>query len=86
LYFYFVNTGSFPVYAGTQINGGGASLTDAPIFIDISSFTTTSCLVLYINGVPNDSFTVTGNGTYAFYNKTFTTEDVILIDYDSFSC
>jgi hypothetical protein len=36
--------------------------------------------------VVDDSITVTANGTYTFSNKTFTTSDVVLIDYDSSSC
>jgi hypothetical protein len=86
VYFYFTSSGSFPVSIGQQIDAGGASLTSAPIFVDISSFSSSSCLVLYINSVVDDSITVTGNGTYTFSNKTFTTSDVVLIDYDSSSC
>jgi hypothetical protein len=85
-YFYFFNTGFFPLTSGQEGVGGGASLTGAPIFVTISNFSSSSCLVLYINSSINDSITVTGNGTYTFSNKTFTTSDVVLIDYDSSSC
>jgi hypothetical protein len=84
--FYFVTSGSFPVTFGNQVDAGGASLTSAPVIVDIFGFSSTSCLVLYINGLFNDSITVTGDGTYTFSNKTFSTSDIVLIEYDSFSC
>ena len=78
--FYTINTGSFPVTNGNQITGLGF-LTASPIFVDISNFTSTSCLSLYINGVLNEAQTVSGNGTITFSNKTFTISDAVLIEY-----
>ena len=78
--FYTINTGSFPVTNGNQITGLGF-LTASPIFVDISNFTSTSCLSLYINGVLNEAQTVSGNGTITFSNKTFTISDSVLIEY-----
>jgi hypothetical protein len=84
--FFFFNTGNFPIATGQQADGGGASLTSAPIFIDISNNTGQSCLSLYINGVLNEQFQISMNGSYAFFNKTFTTGDVVLIQYASGDC
>jgi len=79
--FYTINSGSFPVTTGGTIVAGLASLTASPIFVDISNFVSTSCLSLYINGILNESQTVTANGTYTFNNKTFTTSDTVLLEY-----
>jgi hypothetical protein len=84
--FYTINSGSFPVTTGGTIVAGLASLTASPIFVDISNFVSTSCLSLYINGILNESQTVTANGTYTFNNKTFTTSDTVLLEYVSGSC
>jgi hypothetical protein len=78
--FYTINTGSFPVTNGNQITGIGF-LTASPIFVDISNFTSTSCLSLYINSVLNEAQTVSANGTITFTNKTFTVSDSVLIEY-----
>ena len=78
--FYTINTGSFPVTNGNEITGIGF-LTASPIFVDITSFTSTSCLSLYINGVLDESQSVSSNGTITFLNKTFTTSDAVLIEY-----
>jgi hypothetical protein len=78
--FYTINTGSFPVTNGNQITGVGF-LTASPIFVDISNFTSTSCLSLYINNVLDEAQTVSANGTITFTNKTFTTSDSVLIEY-----
>jgi hypothetical protein len=85
-YFYFFNTGNFPITAGQQADGGGASLTSSPVFVDISNFSSTSCLSLYINGGLSGQLQVSGNGTYTFTNQTFTTSDVVLIEYVSGIC
>jgi hypothetical protein len=85
-YFYFFNTGNFPLTSGQQADGGGASLTSAPIFVDISNFTSTGCLSLYINGGLSGQLQVDANGTYTFTNKTFTSSDVVLIEYVSGVC
>jgi len=84
--FYTINSGSFPVTTGGTIVAGLASLTASPIFVDISNFVSTSCLSLYINGILNESQTVTANGTYTFTNKTFSTSDTVLLEYVSGSC
>ena len=83
--FYTINTGSFPVTNGNQITGLGF-LTASPIFVDISNFTSTSCLSLYINGILNEAQTVSANGTITFLNKTFTISDAVLIEYVLGSC
>jgi hypothetical protein len=85
-YFYVFNTGSFPLTSGQQGVGGGASLTSSPIIVTISNFSSTSCLSLYINGVLNEAISVTANGTYTFNNKTFTTGNTVLIEYQSGVC
>ena len=65
---------------------GLASLTGDPVIVDISSYTTNSCLSLYINGIFNESVTVTASGTYTFTNKTFSTSDTVLLEYVSGIC
>ena len=85
-YFYFFNTGNFPITSGQQADGGGASLTASPIFVDISNFTSTGCLSLYINSGLSESIAITASGTYTFTNKTFTSSDVVLIEYISGAC
>jgi hypothetical protein len=85
-YFYFFNTGNFPLTSGQQADGGGASLTSAPIFVDISNFTSNGCLSLYINGGLNESIVINASGTYTFNLKTFTSSDVVLIEYISGAC
>lgn len=84
--FYVINSGSFPVTTGGTVVAGLASLTGAPVIVDISNYTLNSCLSLYINGIFNDSITVTGNGTYTLTNKTFTTSDTVLLEYVSGAC
>jgi hypothetical protein len=84
--FYFTSTGNFPLTYGQQLDGGGASLTGADIFVDISSNFAVSCLSLYINGALSGQLEVSGNGTYTFTNKTITSSDVVLIEYVSGTC
>ena len=79
--FYTISSGSFPVTTGGAIVAGLASLTASPIFVDISNFSSSSFLFLFINGVLNESISVTANGTYTFNNKTFTTSDTVLLEY-----
>jgi hypothetical protein len=86
LSFYVINVGSFPITTGSQVVAGVASLTGEPVIIDISNYTSTSCLSLYINGVFNESQAVSANGTYTFANKTFTTSDTVLLEYQSGVC
>jgi hypothetical protein len=85
-YFYFFNTGNFPLTTGQQADGGGASLTGADIFVDISNFSSTSCLSLYVNSGLIGQLEVSGNGTYTFTNKTFTSSDDVLIELVSGVC
>jgi hypothetical protein len=84
--FYFFISGAFPVTTGQQADAGGASLSGADIFVDISNYSSTSCLSLYINGGLSGQLQVSGNGTYTFTNKTFTTTDTVLIEYVSGIC
>ena len=84
--FYVINAGSFPVTTGGSVVAGLASLTGDPVIVDISNYTLNSCLSLYINGIFNESITVTGSGTYTFTNKTFSTSDTVLLEYVSGSC
>jgi hypothetical protein len=86
VYFYFFDTGNFPLTTGQQAVGGGASLTASDIFVDISNFTSAGCLSLYINSSLSESIVITANGTYTFTNKTFTSSDVVLIEYISGAC
>jgi hypothetical protein len=81
LLFYTISSGSFPVTTGGAVVAGLASLTNEPIFVDISNFSSTSSLSLYYNGVLNEAISVTANGTYTFSNKTFTTSDTVLLEY-----
>jgi hypothetical protein len=85
-YFYFFNTGNFPLTSGQQADGGGGSLTNSDIFVDISNFSSTSCLSLYLNSALIGQLEVSANGTYTFTNKTFTSSDVVLIEYVSGVC
>jgi hypothetical protein len=84
--FYVINSGSFPVTTGGTVVAGLASLTGAPVIVDISIYTLNSCLSLYINGIFNDSITVNASGTYTFTNKTFSTSDTVLLEYVSGIC
>jgi hypothetical protein len=86
VYFYFFDTGFFPLTTGQQAVGGGASLTASDIFVDISNFTSGGCLSLYINSGLSESIVITASGTYTFTNKTFTSSDVVLIEYISGMC
>jgi hypothetical protein len=85
-YFYFFNTGSFPLTPGQEGVGGGAALTNSPVIVTISNYSSTSCLSLYINGSLNGQLEVSGNGTYTFTNKTFAASDTVLIEYVSGIC
>jgi hypothetical protein len=81
--FYFINSGSFPVTTGQAVVAGLASLTTEPVIVDISNYTLASTLSLYINGILNEQISVTASGTYTFNNKTFTTSDIVLLEYTS---
>jgi hypothetical protein len=85
-YFYFVNTGSFPITAGQVVGAGGASLTASSIFVEISSYSSSGCLYLFINGGFDSSLGISGAGTYEFPNKTFTTSDTVLITFVDGTC
>ena len=85
-YFYFFNTGNFPLTSGQQADGGGASVTSSDIFVDIASTSAAGCLTLYINTAPSGQLQSTGTGTYTFTNKTFTSSDVVLIEYVDGTC
>jgi hypothetical protein len=87
--FYVINTGAFPVTNGNEIVAGLASLTASPIFVDFSGWTSNSCLSVYINGVLQNAGTtsITSSGTTWFVgNYTFTTSDVVLIEYNLGLC
>jgi hypothetical protein len=86
VYFYLFDTGFFPITTGQQAAGGGASITASDIFVDISNFISGGCLSLYINGGLSESIVITASGTYTFTNKTFTSSDVVLIEYISGAC
>jgi hypothetical protein len=81
-----INAGSFPVTTGGSVVAGLASLTGDPVIVDISSYSSTSCLSLYINGILNESQTINASGTYTFSNKTFSTSDTVLLEYVSGTC
>jgi hypothetical protein len=85
--FYTINTGSFPITNGTEITGL-ATLTSSPIFVDISSFVSISCLSVYINGVLQNAgtTTITANGTWFLGNYTFTSSDSVLLEYNLGAC
>jgi hypothetical protein len=86
IYFYITTAGSFPISNGQQVDATGASRTGDDIIVEISSYSSTSCLSLYINGGLNGQVQVTTNGTHTFTNKTFTSSDVVLIEYISGAC
>ena len=86
IYFYILTAGSFPVSTGQQVDGGNASRTGENIIVEISNFSSISCLSLYINGALSGQLQVTANTTYTFTNKTFTTGDTVLIEYVSGIC
>lgn len=86
IYFYVIAGGSFPISNGQQVDGTGASRTGDNIIVEISNFSSTSCLSLYINGGLSGQLQVSGNGTYTFTNQTFTSTDTVLIEYVSGVC
>jgi hypothetical protein len=61
-------------------------LTGSDVIVEISSFSSTSCLSLYVNSGLIGQLEVSGNGTYTFTNKTFTSSDDVLIEYVSGFC
>jgi len=86
IYFYILTAGSFPIANGQQADGGNASRTGENIIVEISSFSSVSCLSLYINGILNEQIQVNATTTYTFTNKTFTISDNVLIEYVSGVC
>ena len=86
IYFYVTTAGSFPISTGQQVDAGGASLTGSDVIVEISSFVSTSCLSLYINGGLSGQLQVDATGQHTFTNKTFTSSDVVLIEYVSGTC
>jgi hypothetical protein len=86
IYFYVTTAGSFPISTGQQVDAGGASLTGSDVIVEISSFVSTSCLSLYINGGLSGQLQVDATGQHTFTNKTFTTTDTVLIEYVSGIC
>jgi hypothetical protein len=86
IYFYVTTAGSFPISTGQQVDAGGASLTGSDVIVEISSFVSTSCLSLYINGGLSGQLQVDATGQHTFTNKTFTSTDVVLIEYVSGTC
>jgi hypothetical protein len=86
IYFYVTTAGSFPISTGQQVDAGGASLTGSDVIVEISNFTSTGCLSLYINGGLSQSIVIIASGTVTFTNKTFTSSDVVLIEYISGAC
>jgi hypothetical protein len=86
IYFYVTTAGSFPISTGQQVDAGGASLTGSDVIVEISSFVSTSCLSLYINGGLSGQVQVDATGQHTFTNKTFTSSDVVLIEYVSGVC
>jgi hypothetical protein len=86
IYFYITTAGSFPISNGQQVDATGASRTGDDIIVEISSYSSTSCLSLYINGGLSQSIAIIASGTVTFTNKTFTSSDVVLIEYISGAC
>ena len=85
-YFYFFDTGAFPITTGQQAVAGGASLTSAPIFVDISNVSSATCMSLYINGSLSQTQYIDLAGTYTFSNETFTSSDVVILEFGAFDC
>jgi hypothetical protein len=86
IYFYVTTAGTFPIATGEQVDAQGASLTGSDVIVEISNFSSTSCLSLYVNSGLIGQLEVSGNGTYTFTNKTFTSSDDVLIEYVSGFC
>jgi len=85
-YFYFFNSGAFPITIGQNASGGGATITNGPIYVELSGVTTAKCMTLAVNSIDIETLYVGGSGTYTFSNVTFTSSDVVVIEYGTFSC
>jgi len=85
-YFYFFNSGFFPITIGQNASGGGATITNGPIYVELSGVTTAKCMTLTVNSIDIETLYVAGSGTYTFSNVTFTSSDVVVIEYGTLSC
>jgi len=85
-YFYFFTSGAFPINTGQQADAGGASITNGPIYVELSGVSTTQCMTLTINSIEIETLYVGSSGTYTFSNVTFTSSDVVVIEYGTTSC
>jgi hypothetical protein len=72
--FYEIDSGTFPVSNGGTINGKLKYNVTGPVKVTVASYSSTSGLTLYKNGILQQCLTVTGNGDYIFtavsFNKT----------------
>jgi hypothetical protein len=85
-YFYFFNSGAFPISTGQSASGGGATITNGPIYVEMTGVTTAVCMTLTVNSIDIETLYVGGSGTYTFSNVTFTSSDVVVIEYGTLSC
>jgi hypothetical protein len=85
-YFYFFTSGAFPITTGQQADAGGASITNGPIYVELSGVSTTQCMSLTINSIEIQTLYAASSGTYTFSNVTFTSSDVVVIEYGTMSC
>jgi hypothetical protein len=85
-YFYFFDIGAFPITIGQNASGGGATITNGPIYVELSGVTTAKCMTLTVNSIDIETLYVGGSGTYTFSNVTFTSSDVVVIEYGTLSC
>lgn len=85
-YFYFFNSGAFPIGPGQNASGGGATITNGPIYVEMTGVTTAVCMTLTVNSIEIETLYVGGSGTYTFSNVTFTSSDVVVIEYGTLSC
>jgi hypothetical protein len=85
-YFYFFNSGAFPISTGQSASGGGATITNGPIYVEMTGVTTAVCMTLTVNSIEIETLYVGGSGTYTFSNVTFTSSDVVVIEYGTLSC
>jgi len=55
-------------------------------YVELSDVTTAKCMTLTVNSIDIETLYVGGSGTYTFSNVTFTSSDVVVIEYGTFSC
>lgn len=85
-YFYVTTVGNFPLLSGEQLEGIQGGITGAAVRVNITSGGVGSCLILYINNVISQTIAVPNSGFYTFSGVTFTSSDLVEIEYVLGSC